>query len=200
MKTSVILSVLLMALVLVGCGGSESTPGEEAPAEGETEASSGSVVMAAEKDPGTGHERYAAQVIETAEVMKLMVDPAYERLKDAIEVAPEGRKAWRALYIESYSLAELNNLLYSRFDEKKEYYASEEYIEQTDIAAGVLLTFAESVKGQADYEVLKKDYLALVNNCNQCHRLFEPGEIDEIVPPESWGMETEEDPAKVSFQ
>ncbi len=125
------------------------------------------------------------QILSTAEVMKLIVDPQYELVKDAIENPPEKRKEWRALYIAVFPLAEMRNLMYSRMDEP-DYQSKPEWIEAIDKSMNIMLTFARSVRERADYEILKKNYLAVVASCNDCHNLFEPGEIDKIEPPTSW--------------
>ena len=132
--------------------------------------------------------------------MKQLMDPMYEVLKDAIEVPPEKRKAWRELYIASFNLAEVNNLLFSREDEKKEYLSTQKWIDESIEAVDLLVKLAESVREQSEYDVMKANFMAVMNNCNQCHREFEPGEIDEVNPPTSWGEEIEPDPDKIRFQ
>ena len=147
-------------------------------------------------DPAPAH--HEKQIVETAELMKLLVDPIYEELKEAIEVEPKGRKAWRALYIAAFNLAEVNNLLFSRTDE--DFMLTPEWVEESLNAQRILNAFAKSVRSQSEYEVLTENYLAVMSNCNDCHRTFSPGEVDEIVPPESWGMTVEEDPEGFKFQ
>ena len=141
-------------------------------------------VRAAEevKSGGNGPEK---AIISTAEVMKLLVDPTYETLKDAVENPPAKRAEWRALYVAAFSLAELTNLMYSRGDE--EFQHTPEWQEESKRSQEIVTKLAESVRSQADYAVIKENYMALVTDCNECHRKFMPGEIDEIVPPTSWG-------------
>ncbi len=183
----------LLVVALSGCGQSAEDSEEAArPSAGDR-----SMVEAAELESSPPYER---QIITTAELMKQMMDPMYEELKDAIEFPPVKRKAWRQLYITSFNLAEMNNLLFSREDDKKEYLSSQKWIDESLEAVELLVTLAESIRGQAEYDVLTKNYLAVMNNCNQCHREFEPGEVDEIEPPASWGVEVEEDPDAFKFQ
>ena len=193
MNIRAFLVFVLLTTALLGCGQSAEDSEEAA----RPPTANRSVVEAAEIEAPAGYER---QIITTTELMKQMMDPMYEELKDAIEFPPEKRKAWRALYIASFNLAEMNNLLFSREDEKKEYLSTQEWIDESLEAVELLVTLAESVRGQADYDVLKKNFLAVMNNCNQCHRVFEPGEVDPIEAPASWGEEVEEDPDAFKFQ
>lgn len=197
MKTSALSIALMISIALLGCSDSDESSGGSGYSSPETSGRNTSIAEAAEKAPATHYEK---QIITTAELMKLLMDPIYENLKDAIEVPPQKRKAWRELYIQAFTLAEVNNLLFSRVDEKKEYLSTQLWIDESIEAVELLVTLAESIRAQSDYEVMKANFMTVVENCNQCHRVFEPGEVDEIVPPASWGIEVEEDPAKISFQ
>jgi hypothetical protein len=135
------------------------------------------------KSGGNGPEK---AILSTAELMKILVDPMYETLKDAVENPPQKRAEWRALYVAAFSLAELTNLMYSRGDE--EFQHTPEWMKESQQSQEIVLKFAESVRSQSDYSVMKENYLALVTDCNECHRKFKPGEIDEVVPPTSWGL------------
>jgi len=134
------------------------------------------------KSGGNGPEK---AIISTAEVMKLLIDPTYETLKDAVENPPQKRAEWRALYVASFSLAELTNLMYSRGDE--EFQHTPDWETEAKKSQEIVSKLAESVRSQSDYTVIKENYMAVVADCNACHRKFEPGEVDEIVPPTSWG-------------
>lgn len=129
------------------------------------------------------------QVLETPELMKILVDPIYEDLKDWIEVPPEGRKAWRGLYVASFSLAEVTNLMYSRTGE--DYTENAEWTRLVTDARDVTIRLAESVREQAAYETLKKNYLAVVESCNVCHEVFPSDEPPQIAPPRAWMPEEE---------
>lgn len=186
--------LILLTSAFIGCGQSaeESEEAAQAPA------TRASVVEAAELEPSTHHEK---QIINTAELMKLLMDPMFEELKDAIEKPPEGRKMWRQLYITSFNLAEVNNLLFSREPEKKkEYIGTQLWIDESIEAVDLLTKLAESVREQSEYDVLKANFTAVLNNCNQCHRVFEDeDEIDEVFAPSAWGVEVEYDPDKIEF-
>lgn len=195
MNIRAILILILMATVFIGCGQTAEDTEEAA----QPPATSRSVVEAAELEPSSHYEK---QIINTAELMKLLMDPMFEELKDAIEKPPEGRKMWRQLYVTSFNLAEVNNLLFSREPEKKkEYFGTQKWIDESIEAVELLTNLAESVRSQSEYDVLKANFNIVLNNCNQCHREFEDeDEIDEVLPPASWGEKVEWDPGKVKFQ
>ena len=132
----------------------------------------------------TGGTEGPVQVLETDELMKILMDPIYEDLKDWIEVPPERRKQWRGLYVAAFTLAEVTNLLYSRTGE--EYTDNEEWVRLTTEALDITVRLAESVREQADYETLKSNYLAVVESCNVCHERFNTDEPPEIDVPRAW--------------
>lgn len=131
------------------------------------------------------------QILDTGEVMKLLMDPIYENLKDAVENPPQKRAEWRSLYVTSYTLAETHNLLYSRTDHG--YMLDPEWRDLVTGARAVATALGESVKNRDDYEVIKSRYMALVESCNSCHRRYDPDEEDapKIDPPRSWMPEDE---------
>lgn len=132
-----------------------------------------------------------AEVIETGEVMELLMDPIHEDLKDFIENPPKKRADWRGLYVSAFTLAEVNNLLYSRTDHG--YMLQQEWRDRVTDARAVTVTLADSIKHQDDYETIKANYLAVVENCNECHQRYDPRGDDapRVDPPKAWGMETE---------
>ena len=136
------------------------------------------------------------QVLKTEELMKIMMDPVYEDLKDWIEVPPQRRKEWRGLYIAAFSIAELSNLMYARTGE--EYTDSEEWTRLTTEARDIAIRLAESVREQAEYDILKQNYLAVVDSCNRCHERFDAEEPTQIELPRAW-MEKSESPASQPF-
>lgn len=129
------------------------------------------------------------QIIDTGEIMELLMDPIHEDLKDFIESPPEKRADWRGLYVAAYTLAETNNLLYSRTDHG--YMLQEEWRERVTEARAVTVALADSIKEQAQYETIKSNYLAVVENCNACHERYDPALSDapRVDPPTAWGIE-----------
>ena len=141
----------------------------------------------AQPQPVRGQEAerpQAKQVIEVHELMDLLIDPLYEDLKDAVEVAPEGRKAWRSLYISSYKLAEVDNLLFSR--EHEEYTTNNDWFTLSAAARDTTAALAASVKERSEYPTIKANYLKVVQSCNNCHERFDGEEPPVIEPPTAW--------------
>lgn len=129
------------------------------------------------------------QIIEIDELMSLLIDPIYEDLKDAIEAPPEGRKAWRSLYISSHTLAESQNLLFSREDD--EYTTESDWDTFSAEARDISAMFAASVKQRETYATLKTNFLNVVQSCNACHERFSSNDPPVIAPPTSWAAAAE---------
>lgn len=127
----------------------------------------------------------AIQILEADELMKLLVDPMFEDLKDAIENSPEKRKDWRSLYIAAFNLAELSNLTFSRTG--KDYMETDEWTAEIIKARGEAIDLAETVRKRPEYSVLKEKFIVVMQSCNDCHVKFSADEdIDEIEGPLSW--------------
>lgn len=131
------------------------------------------------------------QILSTAELMELLMDPIHEDLKDVIENPPEKRADWRGLYVAAYTLAETNNLLYSRTDHG--YMLQPEWRDRVTDARAVTVALADSIKAQEEYETIKESYLAVVENCNECHLRYDPTQMDapRVDPPRPWDIEPE---------
>lgn len=198
MKQSGLLSVLIVGLLAAGC--QQPAPSEENAGGGGYDVDPAKISAMAESgnESAAATPHYEKAVVTTAEYMKILIDPTYEDLKDAIENPPQKRKEWRALYVAAFNLAETTNLLFSRDDE--DYTKTPEWIEHSLKAQNLTTTLGESIRNQSEYDVMKENYLAVMRNCNDCHREFKPGEVDEIVPPRSWDEKVEEDPNKIVIQ
>ena len=126
-----------------------------------------------------------APFLDTDGLMSNLVDPVFEDLKVAIETAPEKRKDWRSLSIAASSLAEINNLLYIRSEEGVT--DKPEWMENVKNSHAVTNTLAKSIKDKAEYAVIKTNFLAVVQSCNDCHTKVVPdAEVSDIEGPESW--------------
>lgn len=126
------------------------------------------------------------QVLKTAELMKIITDPFYEDLKDAMENPPEARADWRALYVATYQLAEITNLFFARTGEDYLEGKEEEWARLTALSRDDLVALGESIKTQSDYEVIKEKYLQVIDSCNKCHEVFDPENAPDVEPPRSW--------------
>ena len=118
-------------------------------------------------------------------LMGNMIDPVFEELKAAIETAPEKRKDWRSLSMAASSLVEINNLLYIRSEEGVT--DKPEWMENVKVSHDVSIALADSIKNKAEYEVIKTNFLAVMQSCNDCHSKVVPeAEVSDIVGPASW--------------
>lgn len=142
------------------------------------------------------------QILETAEIMEFLMDPIYEDLKDWVESPPEKRADWRGLYVSAYTLAEINNLLYSRTGHA--YMLDRDWRDLVSESRAVAAKLADSVRSREDYEAIKFNYLAVVESCNACHARYGLSEDDapRIDPPRTWMPDAEPDPGAgtISFQ
>lgn len=131
------------------------------------------------------HEPGPVAILETEELMKLLVDPTFESLKDAIEEPPEARRDWRSLYIAAFNLAEINNLYFLRNDH--DYMKTPEWAEYAAKARDEVADLAKTVTERPEYAELKNKFMVVMESCNECHAKFAADEdVDEIEPPLSW--------------
>jgi hypothetical protein len=115
-------------------------------------------------------------VLENVELMDLMIKPAYDALRQAIERPPADRKGWAAIYQEAARLAELENLLFLRTR------AGESWRTEWASAAGrardasarlanAAALALRSTQG-ADFDRMRASFPAIPEACTACHRAF----------------------------
>lgn len=131
------------------------------------------------EDGGATEVTGPTQVMETKEMMKIMMDPVWEDIRDLTEKAPEGRRDWRFLYIATFSLAEQHNLLFNRTD--REYMATDDWRALSIEGLEASIALADSVREQ-DFDAILANKERTLQSCNACHERFEPGEAPEIRP------------------
>ena len=121
-----------------------------------------------------------AAILDNYELMEFLVDPFYVDLRNAARGEPEGRKTWRALYVATYRLSEVANLLY--FREDKEYMKTEEWRRMATQMRDYAVSIGDAVK-ERDIDLIRSRYETLIQNCNDCHVQFEPDDHTEV---EAW--------------
>jgi len=150
-----------------------------------------SVNIAGSTDPAMAESDEAApepvasekQIIDNIELMELLFDPYYVDLRNSLKKAPEGRKEWRRVYIATYSLAEITNLLISR--EGEDYMATPEWNTLALESRAAIEEVGAAVR-KLDYELTKSRYIAFIETCNNCHSAFEleePTIVDPFIVP-----------------
>lgn len=117
------------------------------------------------------------QVLDTYETMDYLFEPAYEALKAAVATEPEGRQQWRAIYTNSFAIAEMSNLLFSRSD--ADYMSEEDWPKMAAQSREAAKALGEAVREQ-DYALITKRFNALRESCNACHTRFDPENAPEI--------------------
>lgn len=119
------------------------------------------------------------QVMETKEMMKILMDPLWEDIRDLTEKEPKLRRDWRSLYIATFSLAEDHNLLFNR--QGSDYHQTEEWKKFSIDGLKASIALAESVRDQ-NFEAVLENKTKVMNTCNACHQQFEPMEAPTIEP------------------
>jgi hypothetical protein len=114
-------------------------------------------------------------VIDNGEFMDLFLKTSYGELQDAMAKPPADRKAWATIYQKAIRLAEMQNLLFFRDrDEVKDprwgTLTAGGRQAAADLAQAALFGLRNLQK--ADYEGVRRKYLALVDACNACHKTF----------------------------
>lgn len=145
------------ALVLIGLGlaSLETTTGKAAGTTQDVEKS--------------GHQEFTP-VDNTHHFMEYITLPSYQGLKAALGSEPEDRAAWKKVKNHSLVLAETSALLAHRFDEK-----DPEKSSQWEAISFSVYNAAKGVyqaAGKKDFDQAKKQYGAMIDNCNRCHSHF----------------------------
>lgn len=122
-------------------------------------------------------------ILETYELMDVIVNPAFEELRAVAVKEPEGRSDWKGLYNGSHTIAELMNLVFSRSEE--DYVGNPDWAVMTAQTRLLAEKMGAAIKEQ-DYPTAKEHYLAMVQSCNACHVKFigEDEVVIEAYPPE----------------
>ena len=127
--------------------------------------------------PGEAAMNGPKQIIKNEEMMKLIFDPYYIDLRQAIREKPAGRAGWRRAYIAIFRICEVTNLLYSRKD--KQYMLTQEWRQMATQSRDAAESVGEAVL-KLDYPQVRERYELLIQSCNACHQKFEPTEATEV--------------------
>jgi hypothetical protein len=114
-------------------------------------------------------------VVDNGEFMDLFLKSTYSELQDAMARPPADRKAWANIYQKAIRLAEMQNLLFFRNrDEVKDprwgAATADTRRAAADLANAALFGLRNLQK--ADYQGVRKKYVALAESCNGCHKTF----------------------------
>ena len=105
--------------------------------------------------------------------MEYVSQPSYKALKTAFAGAPpENRRAWSGIKSHSLILAETSALVAQRAPQD----ATEAQVKEwQEISHAVYESGKTLYKSAGDFELAKKNYGLMIDNCNKCHDMFENG-------------------------
>lgn len=115
-----------------------------------------------------------AHVVDTGELMDLLLRPTYQELQRAMTKPAVTRQEWGAIYKASVRLAEIENLLF--FREPNRYTTNPEF---PRLAAGARRAAVDVVNATVtglvhttpeDYAAVRRAYIEVSASCNACHR------------------------------
>ena len=112
-------------------------------------------------------------ILETGELMVMVIRPAYLELQQLMEKPPADRQQWALLYQRAARLAEFENLILFRPHERsatKEWKALAAAARQaTATTASTILAGLGNASGE-NFAAVRKSYEAIASSCNACHR------------------------------
>lgn len=114
-------------------------------------------------------------VVDNGEFMDLFLKWTYGELQEAMAKPPADRKAWANIYQKAIRLAEMQNLLFFRNrDEVKDPRWGAATADTRRAAAELANAALFGLRNlqKADYEGVRKKYVALAESCNVCHKTF----------------------------
>jgi cytochrome c556 len=112
-------------------------------------------------------------ILETGELMLLVIKPAYDELKRVMATPPAERQQWAQLYQKAARLAEFENLILFRPHERSntaewKTFATSARKASMAVASAALKALANG--SPANVDDVKKAYGDVSVRCNACHR------------------------------
>ena len=112
-------------------------------------------------------------ILETGELMLLVIKPAYDELRRAMSAPPADRQQWAALYQKAARLAEFENLILFRPHERSntaEWKSLAANARKASMAVAAAALTALANASTANVDEVKKAYGDVSVRCNACHR------------------------------
>ena len=124
---------------------------------------------AAAQEPSSGPE----PILETGELMLMVIKPAYDELQRAMATPPADRQQWAQLFQKAARLAEFENLILFRPHERAgtpewKSLATNARKATANLASLTLKALANTK--DANVDVIRKAYEDVSGRCNACHR------------------------------
>jgi len=112
-------------------------------------------------------------ILETGELMVMVIKPAYDELQRAIATPPVDRQQWAQLYQKAARLAEFENLIlfrpHERSDKPEWKSLATNARKATATVASLALKALANAQG-ANFDDIRKAYEDVSGRCNACHR------------------------------
>ena len=112
-------------------------------------------------------------ILETGELMLMVIKPAYDELQRAIAAPPTDRQQWALLYQKAARLAEFENLILFRphpRSETPEWKTFATSARKSTMAVASATLKALGGASDADFQNIRKSYEDVSARCNACHR------------------------------
>jgi hypothetical protein len=112
-------------------------------------------------------------ILETGELMLMVIKPAYDELQKAMATPPAERQQWAQLYQKAARLAEFENLILFRPHQRAETPEWKSLAtnarKSTMVVASATLKALGNAAG-ANFAEIKKSFEDVSARCNACHR------------------------------
>ena len=112
-------------------------------------------------------------ILETGELMVMVIKPAYDELKRAMAAPPADRQQWALLYQKAARLAEFENLILFRPHERSgqpEWKTLATNARKASATVASLTLKALANANDTSFDGIKKAYEDVSVRCNACHR------------------------------
>lgn len=112
-------------------------------------------------------------ILETGELMVLVIRPAYVELQQMMAKPPADRQQWALLYQKAARLAEFENLILFRPHERAatpEWKGLATSARRTTAAAAAAVLAGLQNPQAEDFAKVRKIYESVASSCNACHR------------------------------
>jgi hypothetical protein len=125
--------------------------------------------VARAQEPSTQPE----PILETGELMLMVIKPAYDELQRAMAAPPADRQQWALLYQKAARLAEFENLILFRphpRSETPEWKTLATNARKSTMAVAAATLKALGGASDTDFQNIRKSYDDVSARCNACHR------------------------------
>lgn len=112
-------------------------------------------------------------ILETGELMVMVIRPAYVELQQMMAKPPADRQQWALLYQKAARLAEFENLILFRPHERaatREWKTLATAARQATAATAAAILASLKNPHAEDFAVVRKNYDGISGSCNACHR------------------------------